>query len=56
MDDLETNLDTATALGIQTVRVAAEGVVSDHPVIKSLTELPHFLSNNGYKHVEELLS
>jgi len=38
------------------LRVAAERVESSHPVIKSLTELPHFLSNNGFKHVEELPS
>ncbi len=56
VDDLEINLNTARALGIQTLRVAAERVESSHPVIRSLAELPHFLSHNGYKHVEELPS
>ena len=47
VDDLETNLDAAKALGIQTLRVSFEKTESKHPVIKNLTELPYFLSNNG---------
>lgn len=56
VDDLEVNLDAAKKLGIQTLRVAAGVVESSHPVIESLIELPHFLSNNGIKHVEGPLS
>jgi len=56
VDDLEVNLDAAKKLGIQTLRVAASVVESSHPVIESLIELPHFLSNNGIKHVEGPLS
>ena len=49
VDDLEVNLDAARKLGLQTLRVSAEAVESKHPVIKNLTELPQFLSNNGNK-------
>lgn len=56
VDDLEVNLDAARKMGIQTLRVAAGVVESSHPVIKNLTELPHFLSNIGIKHVEGPLS
>ena len=49
VDDLETNLDAARALGIQTLRVSSVVVESNHPVIQSLVELPAFLSNNGIK-------
>jgi len=52
VDDLETNLDAAKALGIQTLRVSFEEIASKHPVIKNLTDLPYFLSNNGNKLVE----
>ena len=56
VDDLESNLDAARTLGIQTLRVAAGMVESSHPVITSLTELPIFLSNNGSNRVEGLPS
>ncbi len=56
VDDLEMNLDAARALGIQTLRVSFEMIESKHPVIKSLTELPHFLSNIGIRRIEELPS
>ncbi len=56
VDDLEVNLDAARKLGLQTLRVAAGMVESSHSVIESLIELPHFLSNNGIKHVEGPLS
>ncbi len=51
VDDLEVNLDAARKLGLQTLRVSAEAVESKHPVIKNLTELPQFLSNNGNKRI-----
>ena len=47
VDDLETNLDAARKLGLQTLRVSAEEVESKHPVINALAELPAFLSKNG---------
>lgn len=46
IDDLETNLDAARKLGIQTVRVSAQAVESNHPVINTLAELPDFLLHN----------
>ena len=46
VDDLETNLDAARKLGLQTLRVSAEEVESKHPVINALAELPAFLSKN----------
>ena len=47
VDDLETNLDAARKLGLQTLRISAEEVESKHPVINALAELPAFLSKNG---------
>lgn len=47
VDDLESNLDAARKLGIQTLRVSAVMVESNHPVINNLMELPSFLSGNG---------
>ncbi len=49
VDDLESNLDAARMLGIQTLRVSAVMVESNHPVINNLMELPIFLSGNGTK-------
>ena len=49
VDDLETNLDAARKLGLQTLRVSSQIVASNHPVINNLVELPTFLSNNGFK-------
>lgn len=54
VDDLEINLDAARGLGIQTLRVSAVRVESNHPVISSLVELPNFLLNNGFKRNEDL--
>ncbi|HPR35673.1 MAG TPA: pyrimidine 5'-nucleotidase [Anaerolineaceae bacterium] len=56
VDDLETNLDAAQALGLQTLRVSSVVVESNHPVIQSLVELPTFLSNNGTKKIDDLPS
>jgi len=56
IDDLETNLNTARALGIQTLRVSGKMVESGHPVINNLGELPDFLSHNDLIYVEELPS
>lgn len=56
VDDLETNLDAARKLGIQTLRVSSIFVESSHPVVKSLAELPTFLRTNGFKFIEELSS
>jgi len=56
VDDLETNLDAARALGIQTVRVSGQAVESSHPIINNLAELPVYLSQNGYKNVNALPS
>ena len=47
VDDLETNLDAARKLGLQTLRISAEEVESKHPVINALAELPAFLSKYG---------
>lgn len=49
VDDLESNLDAARMLGIQTLRVSDVMVESNHPVINNLMELPIFLSGNGTK-------
>jgi len=49
VDDLESNLDAARKLGIQTLRVSSQSVESNHPVINNLMELPIFLSENGTK-------
>ncbi len=49
VDDLESNLDAARKLGIQTLRVSSQSVESNHPVINNLMELPIFLSENGIK-------
>lgn len=54
VDDLETNLDAARALGIQTLRVSGLRVESSHPIIHNLAELPAYLSQSGIKYVEEL--
>jgi putative hydrolase of the HAD superfamily len=56
VDDLETNLDAARKLGIQTLRVSSQMVESSHPVINNLAELPAFLSTNGFKKIDELPS
>jgi len=50
-DDLEVNLNTARELGIHTLRVAAEEVESNHPVISNLRELPRFLAQNGFNYI-----
>ncbi|HOZ38021.1 MAG TPA: pyrimidine 5'-nucleotidase [Anaerolineaceae bacterium] len=56
VDDLEVNLDAARALGLQTLRVSGQMIESNHPVINSLVELPTFLSNNGFKQIDQLPS
>jgi putative hydrolase of the HAD superfamily len=56
VDDLETNLDAARKLGLQTLRVSSQIVASNHPVINNLVELPTFLSNNGFKLIDQLPS
>lgn len=56
VDDLEVNLDAARSLGLQTLRVSGQMIESNHPVINSLVELPTFLSNNGFKQIDQLPS
>ena len=54
IDDLETNLDAARKLGIQTLRVSCLAVESSHPVIHELVELPAFLSTIEFKQIDQL--
>lgn len=53
VDDLETNLNAARKLGIQTLRVSNEPVESSHPVIEQLADLPGFLAKNTLNRIEE---